>query len=973
MKALQGHPNIVCLEGIENFDNKVALIAMEYCNKDLKTFLADPTQRDKQKRLSEGEAQVCMRQLANAFKFMCGLAIAHRDLKPQNILVSTFADGSFVLKISDFGFARKMEKETTMAASLLGTPLYMAPEIYQRKYSDTCDLWSLGAILYELLFGFYGLSKNIEEFRKGNAAKVMSAEKLSEECKSLMVALLQPDPTKRISMLDFFSHPFIIEPHPEVSLLSPQQLSDLQEENTIRVFVFPTLETFTLPFDDKLSVFEWKQKSGLQESDSLVLCRDTATNETSAQERWSGVELKDIEILESYQIGELGTVNKCLFVFRKNATINPSNLLAELPNAPEMVAADLPIDEFFTKCKAFVVELYEGISRAYDICSKFVLVRELMLFALRALCTVIKSKKGDLEADIQKTSHLVEPQREKWHTLRAKFTQTRALIEQLPTIGLPEFIRPKPDLVNDLIAKKQKELDAEAALLKSIDASFVSAKQVLSFSLPSNFSLDEKLKTLLNRDIYECRKNGEHFKNNFEKASTLPSDKCEGEEKEAWLTLLNFSRVLTQKVRSFYSLCKDDVVHTMEIAHQIDKVLAQHAQLAKMTDPDAAEVFSIPNLEKAINAFSNALDMVSEFNALPELVGRVVRLLQERQSYEKMISDVVPRTDAMLQQLFTRHNNLAVVYEKNKQQIDQIFPKFPQLSALPRPRASIDPPPALKDYPKISANFLLPASPAPDLDLETDQFSFIISEHMNISDLLRDNGVLAEKLRSTTCELDDARARLKDAEARAGVGAGDLARKVALYERMAKIKSDTENNKTKDFEDEKRLLLEQSKTTEEKLNTERRLWEEERKKLQDEKTEKEAYMEAMKHASDVEANAQRQEMEKLRAQVSFYRTQEREMENLRQKEREKNLELERLRAQHQDLDALRARAREDEAQKQELERLRAQLDQESTARRNAEEVAEALTTQVGLLRDTIMAYEVSYGLDTMQQQPAPQT
>lgn len=78
------------------------------------------------------------------FSSCCHFLIAYyRDLKPQNILVTTFPDGKFVLKsmylekkrrsagnniailVSDFGFARKMEKETNMQASVLGTPLYM--------------------------------------------------------------------------------------------------------------------------------------------------------------------------------------------------------------------------------------------------------------------------------------------------------------------------------------------------------------------------------------------------------------------------------------------------------------------------------------------------------------------------------------------------------------------------------------------------------------------------------------------------------------------------------------------------------------------------------------------------------------------------------------------------------------------------------------------------------------------------------
>lgn len=75
--------------------------------------------------------------------------ILHRDLKPQNILLN---EG--VIKICDFGFAKKMSASTNFLRSIKGTPLYIAPEILQSKpYTFKVDVWSLGIILYELAYG----------------------------------------------------------------------------------------------------------------------------------------------------------------------------------------------------------------------------------------------------------------------------------------------------------------------------------------------------------------------------------------------------------------------------------------------------------------------------------------------------------------------------------------------------------------------------------------------------------------------------------------------------------------------------------------------------------------------------------------------------------------------------------------------------------------------------------------------------
>ena len=82
-------------------------------------------------------------------KYLHSNGIIHRDLKPANILMK--GDNC---KISDFGFAKSLEDGNTVMKSIVGTPLYMSPQILKKtKYTTKSDLWSIGLIYYEMLHG----------------------------------------------------------------------------------------------------------------------------------------------------------------------------------------------------------------------------------------------------------------------------------------------------------------------------------------------------------------------------------------------------------------------------------------------------------------------------------------------------------------------------------------------------------------------------------------------------------------------------------------------------------------------------------------------------------------------------------------------------------------------------------------------------------------------------------------------------
>ena len=102
------------------------------------------------------------------------LNIVHRDIKPENIFVRKTDKNALVCKIGDFGLARFLE---VSANSNCGTQNYMAPEILEQvPYGKEVDVWSLGVLLYYLLFGDFPF--------KGNPLSTQASTSLTTSCPS---------------------------------------------------------------------------------------------------------------------------------------------------------------------------------------------------------------------------------------------------------------------------------------------------------------------------------------------------------------------------------------------------------------------------------------------------------------------------------------------------------------------------------------------------------------------------------------------------------------------------------------------------------------------------------------------------------------------------------------------------------------------------------------------------------------------
>ncbi|KAL8843538.1 MAG: hypothetical protein Q9170_000042 [Blastenia crenularia] len=246
------HPHIVALIDCQETTAHIHLV-MEFCQLgDLSYFIK---KRDTLSRheatadmirkypnppaggLNEVVVRHFLKQLASALEFLRAGNFIHRDVKPQNLLLDpsplfyakakpetvpyaahekslipvTGVESLPTLKIADFGFARSLPS-TSLAETLCGSPLYMAPEILRyEKYDAKADLWSVGTVLYEMMVGKppFRASNHVELLRKiergEDRIKFPEETTLSDSMKRLIRRLLRRNPVERISFSDFFN------------------------------------------------------------------------------------------------------------------------------------------------------------------------------------------------------------------------------------------------------------------------------------------------------------------------------------------------------------------------------------------------------------------------------------------------------------------------------------------------------------------------------------------------------------------------------------------------------------------------------------------------------------------------------------------------------------------------------------------------------------------------------------------------
>jgi len=158
----------------------------------------------RRKVYNENDARKCSAILLDAINYCHSNSIAHLDLKPQNLVLSSKDDDNQI-KLVDFGFSQRVFGSNSLTR-YYGTPGFVAPEIILHEpYDERADMWSVGVIIYVLLSGelpFSGINK-YQLYKNALEGKVefkgSSWNNISQDAKNLILGLLDKDPNTRLT------------------------------------------------------------------------------------------------------------------------------------------------------------------------------------------------------------------------------------------------------------------------------------------------------------------------------------------------------------------------------------------------------------------------------------------------------------------------------------------------------------------------------------------------------------------------------------------------------------------------------------------------------------------------------------------------------------------------------------------------------------------------------------------------------
>ena len=234
------HPNIVKYYDVIKTSN-FWYIVMEYCNSGT---LENVIEYNKKKYHSvffnrEANTHYYLNQLKEALNHIRNMGYIHRDIKPMNILLTKFPEESdesifksdeqpqiiskkselnldlnqkIIVKLADFGLAKySVHPDSMLMNTRCGSPLYMAPEIFQSDgYDSKADLWSFGIVMYQMLFGENpSYAQSLPQLVKKittHKIKIDTSKNYTSYCYDLLERLLEKKSDERISWSHFFGH-----------------------------------------------------------------------------------------------------------------------------------------------------------------------------------------------------------------------------------------------------------------------------------------------------------------------------------------------------------------------------------------------------------------------------------------------------------------------------------------------------------------------------------------------------------------------------------------------------------------------------------------------------------------------------------------------------------------------------------------------------------------------------------------------
>lgn len=194
------HPNILKIHEVLATKSRIYLVMELAKGGDLFGKLA----RRPEHRFPEPLARKYFHQLVSALKYCHQNGVAHRDVKPQNLLL----DEEGNIKVSDFGLSAVAESSSPrlMLQTSCGTPAFAAPEIVGKSRNgydgSKADAWSCGVILFVMLSGYlpFDDANLVMMYRKMHKREYRFPSWVSKPARGLIVKLLDPNPNTRLGI-----------------------------------------------------------------------------------------------------------------------------------------------------------------------------------------------------------------------------------------------------------------------------------------------------------------------------------------------------------------------------------------------------------------------------------------------------------------------------------------------------------------------------------------------------------------------------------------------------------------------------------------------------------------------------------------------------------------------------------------------------------------------------------------------------
>ncbi|CAO1302784.1 unnamed protein product [Diamesa serratosioi] len=360
---------IVKLHAVYETRNEFALILELAAGGELQAIL------DEDGSLSEIKSRSCVREVLKALEYLHRRAVAHLDIKPQNILLNTnnLEDG---LKLCDFGFSRAVQGNNV--CEIQGTADYVAPEVLQYEpLSLNTDIWSVGVLTYVLLTGYspFGGDSKQETFLNISKCNLTFPEELfegvSDDAIDFIKSTLRIRPCERLDVFECLNHKWLQDDTPlPIQEILPQILSVQTNNRTVETLqnesnAFETINSSCKPSFTTVKIIN--DKAEVEEDDkentaATVSCSEekdcNIIHQQQQQQQQQQQHLQHNGIISALTttISPLSTTK---LVLEKSSSIH---IFPDAPTTPK-VSRKTPYDETISTHVKDIVKKYQVLEQ----------------------------------------------------------------------------------------------------------------------------------------------------------------------------------------------------------------------------------------------------------------------------------------------------------------------------------------------------------------------------------------------------------------------------------------------------------------------------------------------------------------------------------------------------------------------------------------------------------------------------------